>query len=300
LGKTHLLHAIGNYALALHPRLRILYTTADGFTNDFIDSVHSRQMKAFRHRHRSTDILLIDDIQYLIDRGASTQEFLFTFDSLYKSGSQIVITSDNAPRQLDFPVQLVARFEVGQQADVQPPALETRIAILRQKADIYARDVPLDVLEYIASRVTSNVRELVGALLRVTAYASLNNHCPVDLNLAQAVLQGPVADHDRDTPTPPHDADPADTAILPKAARVVIETQIGSTSMLQRKLRIGFDQAGRLMDRLESRGIVGPSDGAKAREVLVPPEALDTVLASLEAVPTTPTGEGQRGQGEPT
>ncbi|MDR3107048.1 MAG: chromosomal replication initiator protein DnaA, partial [Bifidobacteriaceae bacterium] len=196
LGKTHLLHAIGNYALALDPSLKILYTTSEEFTNDFINCVQIGHMEDFKHRYRSNNILLIDDIQFLAGKGQTLEEFFHTFNALYNSGSHIIITSDTPPKQLNgFEDRLTSRFEGGLQTDVLPPELETRIAILRQKAASEGLKAPDDVLEYIASRVSSNIRELEGALIRVTAFANLNNQT-VDLPLAEIVMRDLVTDHD--------------------------------------------------------------------------------------------------------
>jgi chromosomal replication initiator protein len=202
LGKTHLAHATGNYALALSPSLRVLYTTSEDFVNHFINCVSEMQMDEFKRFYRSMDILLIDDIQFLINKGASTEEFFHTFNSLYHSGSQIVITSDTPPKQLvGFEDRLRSRFEWGLLADVLPPPLETRIAILRQKAQREGMDVPPNVQEFIASRVSSNIRELEGALIRVTAFANLNRQ-PVDRGLAEVVLRDLVTDSQAEiTPT---------------------------------------------------------------------------------------------------
>ncbi|MDR2453436.1 MAG: chromosomal replication initiator protein DnaA [Bifidobacteriaceae bacterium] len=189
LGKTHLLHAIGNYALALSDSLRVLYTTSEDFVNHFISCVSEKDMDEFKRFYRSTDILLIDDIQFLIKKDASTEEFFHTFNSLHNSGSQIVITSDTPPKQLvGFEDRLRSRFEWGLLADVLPPPLETRIAILRKKCLREGMDVPDDVQEFIASRISSNIRELEGALIRVTAFANLNQQA-VDLPLAEIVLR---------------------------------------------------------------------------------------------------------------
>jgi chromosomal replication initiator protein len=202
LGKTHLIHAIGNYALTLDPTLKILYTTSEEFANDFINCVQVGQMEAFKYRYRSNDILLIDDIQFLTGKGQTMEEFFHTFNTLYSSGSHIVITSDTPPKQLNgFQDRLLTRFEGGLQTDVLPPELETRIAILRQKAVSEGMNAPDEVLEYIASRVSSNIRELEGALIRVTAFANLNSQA-VDLSLAEIVLRDLITDHETEiTPT---------------------------------------------------------------------------------------------------
>ncbi|MDR2381001.1 MAG: chromosomal replication initiator protein DnaA [Bifidobacteriaceae bacterium] len=198
LGKTHLLHAIGNYALALttpnQPNMRVLYTTSEDFTNDFISHIAAKKMEEFKRFYRSHDILLIDDIQFLADKGATTEEFFHTFNSLYNSGSHIVITSDTPPKQLvGFEDRLRTRFEWGLLTDIVAPDLEMRIAILRLKATREGLDAPDDVQEYIASLISSNVRELEGALIRVTAFASLNRQ-PVTLALAEVVLRDLVTD----------------------------------------------------------------------------------------------------------
>jgi chromosomal replication initiator protein len=176
--------------------LRILYTTSEEFTNDFINSLGSGSMDEFQRRYRRNDILLIDDIQFLTDKGRTMEEFFHTFNSLYNAGSHVVITSDTPPKQLSgFEDRLRSRFEWGLITDVLPPELETRIAILRQKAASEGWDLPKDVQEYIASRVASNIRELEGAVIRVTAFASVT-HQAVDLPLAEIVLRDMLTDHD--------------------------------------------------------------------------------------------------------
>ncbi|GAB3046093.1 chromosomal replication initiator protein DnaA [Sediminivirga luteola] len=194
LGKTHLLHAIGHYASVLYPGIRVKYVSSEEFVNDFINSIGnsttSNQLRpSFQRRYREVDILLIDDIQFLQGKDATVEEFFHTFNALHNEQKQVVITSDLPPKQLQgFEERLRSRFEWGLLADVQPPDLETRIAILRRKAQAEQLDVPGDVLEYIASRISSNIRELEGALIRVTAFANLNRQ-PVDLTIAQTVLK---------------------------------------------------------------------------------------------------------------
>jgi len=195
LGKTHLLHAIGNYARSLFSDLSVLYTTSEEFTNSFINSIRDGTQEEFRRRYRSNGILLIDDIQFLKGKGGTMDEFFHTFNALHNSGSQVVITSDLPPKQLGgFEDRMRSRFEWGLSTDVQPPDLETRIAILRKKADSEGISAPDDVMEYIASRISSNIRELEGSLIRVTAFASLNQQ-PVDLALAEIVLRDLITDH---------------------------------------------------------------------------------------------------------
>jgi chromosomal replication initiator protein len=189
LGKTHLLHAIGHYAHSLYPAVRVRYVNSEEFTNDFINSIRDDKASAFQRRYRDVDVLLIDDIQFLQGKVQTQEEFFHTFNTLHNANKQVVITSDLPPKQLaGFEERMRSRFEWGLITDVQPPDLETRIAILRKKAigeRLQARD---DVLEYIASKISTNIRELEGALIRVTAFASLNRQ-QVDLSLAEIVLK---------------------------------------------------------------------------------------------------------------
>lgn len=194
LGKTHILHAIGNYALSLYPSARVKYVNSEEFTNDFINSIRNEAAGAFQRRHREVDFLLIDDIQFLQGKEATMEEFFHTFNTLHNANKQVVITSDLPPKQLNgFEDRLRSRFEWGLITDVQPPDLETRIAILRKKAANEKLAAPDDVLEYIASKISSNIRELEGALIRVTAFANLNRQ-PVDLALAEIVLKDLITD----------------------------------------------------------------------------------------------------------
>jgi chromosomal replication initiator protein len=196
LGKTHLLHAIGHYAQTLSPALRTRYVSSEEFTNDFINSVRDDKMQAFQSRYRSVDVLLIDDIQFLERAERTQEEFFHTFNTLHNANKQIVISSDKAPRQLSsLEDRLRTRFEWGLTTDVQAPDLETRIAILRKKAATDGMDLPPEVLEFIASRVQSNIRELEGALIRVTAFASLNRQT-VDMHLTEQVLKDLVGESD--------------------------------------------------------------------------------------------------------
>ncbi len=189
LGKTHLLHAIGHYSHSLYPGVRVRYVNSEEFTNDFINSIRDDKANAFQRRYRDVDVLLIDDIQFLQGKVQTQEEFFHTFNTLHNANKQVVITSDLPPKQLSgFEERMRSRFEWGLITDVQPPDLETRIAILRKKAigeRLQARD---DVLEYIASKISTNIRELEGALIRVTAFASLNRQ-QVDLSLAEIVLK---------------------------------------------------------------------------------------------------------------
>ena|GEM_PF-27807 len=189
LGKTHLLHAIGHYARRLYPGTRVRYVSSEEFTNEFINSIRDDKGDGFRQRYRDMDVLLVDDIQFLQNKESTQEEFFHTFNTLYNANKQIVISSDRPPKQLvTLEDRLRSRFEWGLITDVQPPELETRIAILRKKALQEQLNAPAEVLEFIASRISRNIRELEGALIRVTAFASLNR-APVDLQLAEIVLK---------------------------------------------------------------------------------------------------------------
>lgn len=189
LGKTHLLHAIGHYARTMFPNVRVRYVNSEEFTNDFINSIRDDKASAFQNRYRSVDVLLIDDIQFLQGKLQTQEEFFHTFNTLHNANKQIVITSDLPPRELSgFEDRMRTRFESGLLTDVQPPDLETRIAILRKKAIQDRMSVPDDVLEYIATNFSTNIRELEGALIRVTAFSNLNRQA-VDLPLAVIVLK---------------------------------------------------------------------------------------------------------------
>ncbi|MGW9552499.1 chromosomal replication initiator protein DnaA [Citricoccus zhacaiensis] len=203
LGKTHLLHAIGHYARHLYPGLRVRYVNSEEFTNDFINSIRHDEGASFKQVYRNVDILLIDDIQFLADKEATVEEFFHTFNTLYNNNKQVVITSDLPPKQLSgFEERLRSRFEWGLITDIQPPDLETRIAILRKKAEAEGLTAPPEVLEYIGSNISTNIRELEGALIRVTAFASLNKQ-PVGIQLAEQVLRDLITHEDAHEITAP-------------------------------------------------------------------------------------------------
>lgn len=188
LGKTHLLHAVGHLALDLYPSLVVRYVTSEKFLNDFIDCIRRKRADDFKHRYRSTDVLLLDDVQFFEGKEQILEEFFHTFNHLYEGSKQMVISSDRHPRHLHtLETRLRSRFEWGLLTDIQPPDVETRLAILNRNAEFSPRPVPHEVLEFIAVAVADNIRELEGALTRVTAYSALT-HRNIDLKMAQDVL----------------------------------------------------------------------------------------------------------------
>ncbi|MCX5782287.1 MAG: chromosomal replication initiator protein DnaA [Elusimicrobia bacterium] len=200
LGKTHLLHAIGNFIRKNSPALRVMYVTSEKFINEFIDSLRYEKPATFRNKYRNVDCLLIDDIQFLIEKQRSQEEFFYTFNTLYDSRKQIVITSDRSPKELpNLEPRLISRFEWGVVADIMAPDLETRIAILRKKAEEEHLYIPDDVILYIATHVKSNIRELEGSLLRITAFSAFTG-TPLTVDSVQKIL--------KDIVSPPEDAAP--------------------------------------------------------------------------------------------
>ena len=189
LGKTHLLHAIGHYSQYLYKGIRVRYVSSEEFTNDFINAIANNRATEFQARYREVDILLIDDIQFLQGKDSTQEAFFHTFNTLHDHNKQVVVTSDLPPKQLTgFEDRMRSRFEWGLTTDVQAPDLETRIAILRRKAGSELIDISDEVMEYMASKVSSNIRELEGALIRVTAFANLNKTAP-DMPLVQTVMK---------------------------------------------------------------------------------------------------------------
>ncbi|RIV17642.1 chromosomal replication initiator protein DnaA [Alicyclobacillaceae bacterium I2511] len=193
LGKTHLMYAIGNYVSKNRPNLRILYLSSERFINEFITAIRDNDTESFRNRYRSIDVLLVDDIQFLAKKEQTQEEFFHTFNALHAEAKQIVLTSDRPPREIPtLEDRLRSRFEWGLITDIQPPDLETRIAILQRKAKSDGIRLTQDVASFIASQVNSNIRELEGALVRVMAYSSLVNE-DITLDLAQRALQSIIA-----------------------------------------------------------------------------------------------------------
>ncbi len=189
LGKTHLMHAIGHYILAREQRLNVLYISTDRFINEMINAIRFDRLPAFRQKYRSIDVLLVDDIQFIAGKDRTQEEFFHIFNALHDSQKQIVVSSDCAPRQIPtIEERLHSRFEWGLIADIQPPDIETKVAILRKKAEAEHVEVPENVALFIASKVRTNIRELEGSLIRLIAYASLTGR-EIDLSLAQETLR---------------------------------------------------------------------------------------------------------------
>jgi chromosomal replication initiator protein len=189
LGKTHLLHAIGHYAIHLKPKTKVRYVSSEEFTNDFINAIQNNKTSEFQAQYRDVDILLVDDIQFLQGKDQTQEAFFHTFNTLHDHNKQVVITSDLRPKQLaGFEERMLSRFEWGLITDIQAPEFETRVAILRKKAALEKIQIPDNVIEYMATRISSNIRELEGTLIRVTAFANLNRQ-PIDMDLIQLVLK---------------------------------------------------------------------------------------------------------------
>lgn len=192
LGKTHLMHAIGHQYLQINPNAKIKYVSSENFANDFINSIQNRTQEKFRQQYRNVDLLLVDDIQFFADKEGTQEEFFHTFNALYDDRKQIVLTSDRLPNEIPkLQERLVSRFAWGLSVDITPPDLETRIAILRKKANAEGLEIPNDTLSYIAGQIDSNIRELEGALVRVQAYSAIQRN-DITTSLAADALKSMV------------------------------------------------------------------------------------------------------------
>src|SRR5258708_9981012 len=190
LGKTHLMHAIGQAILAKRKPVKVVYVSSEAFTNEFIDAIQNNTLIRFRKRYRQTDVLLIDDIQFLADKGRTQEEFFHTFNTLFDGHKQIVLSSDRPPNEIaNLETRLVSRFEWGLTAELQPPDAETRVAILRKKAATMEVKLSNEILEFLANRIRTNVRRLEGALMRVASYASLNEGQLTSLEKVEHLLK---------------------------------------------------------------------------------------------------------------
>ncbi|WP_138204216.1 chromosomal replication initiator protein DnaA [Haloimpatiens lingqiaonensis] len=195
LGKTHLMHAIGHYVLENNPNSKVVYVTSEKFTNELINSIKDDKNVDFRNKYRNVDILLIDDIQFIAGKERTQEEFFHTFNALHEANKQIILSSDRPPKEIPtLEDRLRSRFEWGLIADIQPPDFETRIAILKKKADVENLNIPNEVMVYIANKIKSNIRELEGALIRIVAFSSLTNK-EISVDLASEALKDIISNN---------------------------------------------------------------------------------------------------------
>jgi chromosomal replication initiator protein DnaA len=275
LGKTHLLHAIGLSILAQRPQLRVAYVSSEQFINELISAIRFDRMPAFRDFYRTVDVLMIDDVQFLANKERTQEEFFHTFDALYAGRKQIVLTSDSSPRQIPvLEERLRSRFEWGLIADIQPPDLETKVAILQRKADVEGAALSYDIASFIARRTGPNIRELEGSLTRVLALSSLLDK-PLSLELARKALEGflpePLDEPASDEPSIDQlYAELHQLSARGEAGEAGLEPEIASR--LERLRKLQREEAQRMRERLESRLNLAPGAGhsalQKARQLL--------------------------------
>lgn len=205
LGKTHLMQAIGNYIIKQNPSLKVMYVTSEIFTNELIESIKTEKNtsnKNFREKYRNVDVLLIDDIQFIIGKESTQEEFFHTFNSLYQDRKQIVISSDKPPKEMEtLSERLRTRFEMGLPVDIQIPTYETKMAIIKRKAELSSLDIPYDVQDYVATHIKSSIRELEGALTKLSAFSKLS-HTPITVEFAEQTLKDLISPDSKKEITP--------------------------------------------------------------------------------------------------
>ena len=235
LGKTHLMHSIGHFILDRNPQAKVLYVTSETFTNELINSIQNNKNEEFRNKYRNIDVLLIDDVQFIIGKESTQEEFFHTFNTLHGANKQIILSSDRPPKDMDILEDRIrSRFEWGLLADIQSPDYETRIAILRKKQELDGYSVSDDVIEYIASNIKSNIRELEGALNKIIAYANLEKR-EINIDLAEQVLRDIISPNEKKVITPEFiidtvadhfDITPSDIVGSKRSSKIVFPRQI--------------------------------------------------------------------------